>query len=89
MLSTLYRITVVFNTDTLQGQKISKLCGSFEFLCLPLSFFFVQMHTVNPCVNPEGTVSAILSPLSSSKETHRFPSAVKSAEMLVVACHSY
>lgn len=69
----------------------------FELFVFPLPALYscfsplqtVQIHTVNPCVDPEGTVGAILSPLSFSIETHRFPSAVKSAEMLVVACHSY
>lgn len=66
--------------------SLYRFCILVFHLC---NFATLQIHTVNPCVGPGGTISAVLSPLSYSTETHRFPSAVKSAEMSVVACHGY
>lgn len=61
------------------------------FSPLPV-FSFVFSHganTVNCPVGPLGIISVMFYPLSFSIQTHRFPSAVKSAEMSLVACHGY
>lgn len=58
----------------------------FFFYCI---FITVKIHTVNPSIGPVGIVGIILYPPRVSIQTHRFPSAVKTAEMSLVACHSY
>lgn len=62
---------------------------SLFFLFLYLYFITVQIYTVNYCAGPAGILSVMLYPLSFSIQTHRFPSAVMSAEMSLVACQCY